>query len=86
MSCSRRDCGAVGFEPNNESGAFDIVAAGVGCMIAREIAARAEGVLGDSYRTPGGFTSEPRRADSESSPTVEYTCTRDRATIRFNTS
>lgn len=78
-----RQCGDVGFEPQTDYGAFDIEATGVGCAVARDVAAFAEGEIGEPYGTPSGFSCLPERDESGPMTTVVYTCTRDDATITF---
>lgn len=80
-----RECGDVGFEPSTDSGAFGITATNVGCEKAREVAALAEGQVGDPYGTPGGFSCLPEYDDSEPTPNYVYTCTREDAKVTFTT-
>ncbi len=81
-----RRCGDVGFEPNTDSGAFDIRATGVSCATARGVAADAEN------RAPGRYTSQGLTCRSEPTggelPATRYTCTRprDEARVTFTVS
>lgn len=81
-----RKCGDVAFEDNSDAGAFNIRASGVGCELARDVAARAEGQSGDSYDTPSGFACLPERKTAGPIPSIHYTCSRGIATITFITS
>lgn len=71
-----RRCGSAG-------GASNIVAKGVGCEVAREVAASAEGEDGNPYDARG-FSCQPERAEGGD---TNYTCTgrQDDETITFTT-
>lgn len=80
----KRQCGEVAFQPASDAGAFNIVAQGVSCEIARDVAARAEGNAGESYTTDSGFTCLPELEQREPIPNIVYTCTRAGAKITFD--
>ncbi|WP_017973850.1 hypothetical protein [Actinopolyspora halophila] len=67
-----RPCGDVSFTPDSDHGAFGIRATGVDCGIARQVAADAEGDLGDNYRSHE-FTCLADESDSELGG-YDYTC------------
>lgn len=81
-----RECGDVAFTPQSDHGAFGITATGVGCDKARDVAAAAEGNLGEPYGTSGGFSCRVERDDSGQMTSYDYTCTRAEATVTFNAS
>lgn len=76
-----RRCGDV--QLGRESAASNIVAVGVGCDVARDVAAIAEGQVGDPYDTPSGFSCLIDDRDQQPVPTVDYVCRRGEATITF---
>ncbi|MGJ7907161.1 DUF5818 domain-containing protein [Actinopolyspora sp. H202] len=67
-----RSCGDVPFTPNSDNGAFGIEASGVDCDTARDVAADAEGRIGQDYRS-NGFECSATEADSELGG-YDYTC------------
>lgn len=69
---SERDCGQVGFEPQTDAGAFDIRATGVGCQVARKVAAVAEGKRGQPYMA-SGYSCTPTETTGQL-PSVVYEC------------
>lgn len=80
-----RDCGDVAFAPNSGAGAFEITARGVGCELARDVAARAEGQSGEVYTTPSGFTCRAETQPNDLVTPIHYTCTRPGAVVTFET-
>ncbi|WP_438388160.1 DUF5818 domain-containing protein [Actinopolyspora saharensis] len=67
-----RSCGDVSFTPDSDHGAFGVRATGVDCGLARQVAADAEGNLGDNYRSHE-FTCLAGESDSELGG-YDYTC------------
>ncbi|RCW46172.1 hypothetical protein DFQ14_102475 [Halopolyspora algeriensis] len=80
----RRDCGDVAFAPASDYGAFTIRADGLGCDLARDVAADVEGRLGESYRSHG-FTCQGRPTGNALGG-FDYTCDRGSDSISFTAS
>ena len=80
-------CGQIAFEPNTDSGASGIKAAGTDCTAARTVARAARDRTEDlSYRTDG-FQCSGARSDQLPIATVEWFCVGpDREVVTFKTS
>lgn len=79
------NCGDVGFTPQTDDGAFNIVATGVSCSGARRVAAMTRN---RRYTDPlsyeaDGFSCTGTRVPSGELPGVAWRCTRDGDTITF---
>lgn len=81
---SLRRCGDVAFQPNSDSGAFDIRARGTDCQAARAVARAAEGERGGDY-SASGFNCRGRAGGGEL-PSTDYTCTEGSARVTFSAS
>ncbi|MDR7299969.1 hypothetical protein [Haloactinomyces albus] len=80
----RRACGDVAFAPASDYGAFTIRADGVGCDLARDVAADVEGRLGESYRSHG-FTCVGK-PNGNALGGFDYTCGRGTDGVFFTAS
>ena len=80
-------CGRIVFEPNTDSGASDIEAAGADCTAARSVARAARTRSDDlSYETDG-WTCSGAQSDQRPIATVEWRCVGpDDEVVRFVTS
>ena len=79
------NCGDVGFTPQTDDGAFNIVATGVSCERARRVAAITRN---RRYADPlsyeaDGFSCTGARVPNDGLPGVNWRCTRSGDTITF---
>lgn len=79
------NCGDVGFTPQTDDGAFNIVATGVSCERARRVATMTRN---RRYADPlsyeaDGFSCTGTRVPNEGLPGVDWRCTRNGDTITF---
>lgn len=81
---SGHDCGDVAFAPASDAGAFNIVAQGVSCQVARNVAAQVVHHGDEAYTTDSGFTCLPEVEQRQPVRNIIYSCLRAEAWIRFD--
>ncbi|WP_019855033.1 hypothetical protein [Actinopolyspora mortivallis] len=79
-----RSCGDVPFSPETDHGAFGVNATGVDCGVARDVAADAEGNLGENYRSHD-FTCLAEESGGELGG-YDYTCLHGVRKVTFSAS
>ena len=79
------NCGDVGFAPQTDDGAFNIVASGVSCQRARRVAAmtRSRRYADPLSYEADGFSCTGKRVPNDGLPGVDWRCTRNGGTITF---
>jgi hypothetical protein len=82
-----RKCGRLAFEPNTDSGASGIRAAGGNCGTARDVARAAEPAREDLSYEKDGFECQGAHSDQIPINQIEWRCVGpDREVVRFVTS
>ncbi|MDQ3993066.1 MAG: hypothetical protein M3229_05345 [Actinomycetota bacterium] len=80
-------CGRVTFEPNTDSGAFEIAAVGTDCTTARAVARAARNSTSELTYTAHGFSCTGARSDEPGLSSIEWFCFgADREVVTFATS
>jgi hypothetical protein len=81
-----RDCGRIVFEPNTDSGAFEIEAAGTDCATARAVVRAARDRPDDLSYVANSFRCTGERRDGAGLSSVGWVCIgADRSVVTFTT-